>query len=477
MADFASLALESAQSVEGLPEEALAIVPHLEAISLIMGVPVVPRSHPLYKKSVDLDDELDREEFKAHEAQEKETSQKEAASVKDAVVKKFIPEFLYQLKNGIYDIAKSAVLKPLIQELKVMLAVGRIAHVLVMKAMSVFVGTALSMIGTVVKFLLTNPVGWAMLTGSLLTGGVYYIFKKLTQKDTPTQTGIYTQGAVETPRHKYRTRLFEGFEQELFSSDQARRPSQGATYYQKGFLAPVLGEQSALQLSADTVPVIQKKEARTERQKRINAEAEALMQKDVFAGVTIEDTNEPFSAKAEILETMRKEGWDKMDTTSSLNYSKYGINFNKNRSKEFIRNLTPEQAIAIYKAEYWDAAGVDKVPDYLKRVYFNTAVNMGPGTAKKILARSNGTLESFMREKEKQYLMICQRNPSQYRYLRGWRNRMQAEYNETIQILREYEQRQRAAQVAQAQTVAKQPPVAQSETALIRRGKMLVAVN
>ena len=102
---------------------------------------------------------------------------------------------------------------------------------------------------------------------------------------------------------------------------------------------------------------------------------------------------------------------------------------------------------------------------------------MGPGTAKKILARSNGTLESFMREKEKQYLMICQRNPSQYKYLRGWRNRMQAEYNETIQILREYEQRQGAAQVAQAQTVAKQPPASQSETTLIRRGKMLVAVN
>ena len=144
-----------------------------------------------------------------------------------------------------------------------------------------------------------------------------------------------------------------------------------------------------------------------------------------------------FSAESEIYETMIKEGWDKLDASSADDYSRFGINFSKNRSKEFIKNLTAEQAFNIYKKEYWDAADVDDVPDILKRMYFNTAVNMGVGTAKQILRESDGTLEGFATARWNRYNRIVQRDPSKKKYLKGWRRRTIQEYNESLKIAKQ----------------------------------------
>lgn len=146
-------------------------------------------------------------------------------------------------------------------------------------------------------------------------------------------------------------------------------------------------------------------------------------------------TPRQFTAESEILETMVKEGWNKLDKSSPMNYSRYGINFNKHRSKAFIDNLTAKQAFDIYKKEYWDAAGVENVPEELRRIYFNTAVNIGPGKAKKLLKQSDGTLEGFSNAKWEYYNKIAKSNPIQRQYLKGWRNRTIAEYNETLDIL------------------------------------------
>lgn len=148
------------------------------------------------------------------------------------------------------------------------------------------------------------------------------------------------------------------------------------------------------------------------------------------------DTPDKFDARLEILATMVKEGWNKLDKSSPLNYSRFGINFNKHRSKAFIDSLTAEQAYNIYKKEYWDAAGVDQVPEELRRIYFNTAVNMDPGKAKKLLKQSDGTIEGFSTAKWNEYNRLARANPFEYaKYLKGWRRRVIAEYNETIDIL------------------------------------------
>lgn len=166
-----------------------------------------------------------------------------------------------------------------------------------------------------------------------------------------------------------------------------------------------------------------------------------------------------FSAESEIYETMIKEGWDKLDASSADDYSRFGINFNKNRSKEFIRNLTAEQAFNIYKKEYWDAADVDNVPDILKRMHFNTAVNMGVGAAKEILRKSDGTLEGYATARWNRYNDIVKRDPSKRKYLKGWRRRTIQEYNESLKIAQQMYNRflKQSSKLATIQPNAAQP--------------------
>jgi lysozyme family protein len=69
--------------------------------------------------------------------------------------------------------------------------------------------------------------------------------------------------------------------------------------------------------------------------------------------------------------------------------TKYGISKAANPEVD-VANLTAEQAQAIYAAKYWTPAGCDKVKDELKYILFDTAVNMGVGTAIKLLQQSAG---------------------------------------------------------------------------------------
>ena len=53
-----------------------------------------------------------------------------------------------------------------------------------------------------------------------------------------------------------------------------------------------------------------------------------------------------------------------------------------------IKNLTKEQAIEIYKKDYWDKNRVESLPQELWHIFFDMCVNMGRGTAVKILQRA-----------------------------------------------------------------------------------------
>lgn len=59
-----------------------------------------------------------------------------------------------------------------------------------------------------------------------------------------------------------------------------------------------------------------------------------------------------------------------------------------------IRNLTADDAVRIYRQDYWLPAGCDKLPAPLALLVFDTAVNMGLGAAAKLLA-GNPSLEEF----------------------------------------------------------------------------------
>lgn len=55
-----------------------------------------------------------------------------------------------------------------------------------------------------------------------------------------------------------------------------------------------------------------------------------------------------------------------------------------------IKNLTREQAIEIYRKDYWEKPGVEKMPECLRLLVFDAAVNQGPGAAIGLLQSAIG---------------------------------------------------------------------------------------
>jgi len=119
-----------------------------------------------------------------------------------------------------------------------------------------------------------------------------------------------------------------------------------------------------------------------------------------------------------------------------------------------IRNLSEAQACAIYKEDYWDKVKGDRIDDQaVAEAVFDTAVNMGPRTAGRLLQIALGMdvvdgiigkktcalleqnklcwiderkdlfLADFALVKIARYVHICKRNGSQRRFLLGWVSR------------------------------------------------------
>jgi lysozyme family protein len=90
----------------------------------------------------------------------------------------------------------------------------------------------------------------------------------------------------------------------------------------------------------------------------------------------------------EIIEhVLQHEGGYVNDPTDLGGETKYGI------TKRFypdidIKNLTIDDAKAIYKADYWDKNKVESLPQNLWHIYFDMCINMGKRTAVKVLQRA-----------------------------------------------------------------------------------------
>jgi lysozyme family protein len=54
-------------------------------------------------------------------------------------------------------------------------------------------------------------------------------------------------------------------------------------------------------------------------------------------------------------------------------------------TEEEMRSLTPEKVAPLYKTQYWDVIHGDELPDGVDYCVFDAAVNMGTGTAAKLL--------------------------------------------------------------------------------------------
>ena len=90
-----------------------------------------------------------------------------------------------------------------------------------------------------------------------------------------------------------------------------------------------------------------------------------------------------------------------------------------------IKNLTKEQAIAIYKADYWNKCDCDNMTYPLDIICFDTAVNMGVSRAL-IFKKQTTDYRDYILLRIQRYLDLAAKNPT---FLKGWLNRTLALYN------------------------------------------------
>lgn len=83
-----------------------------------------------------------------------------------------------------------------------------------------------------------------------------------------------------------------------------------------------------------------------------------------------------------------------------------------------IKALTVAEAKAIYHHDYWLAIGAENLPDDIKLIAFDTAVNSGPAEARRLIAL--GTPNKMIAARLKHYTD----NPNWSTFGKGWVHRI-----------------------------------------------------
>jgi|694.fasta_scaffold78610_2 hypothetical protein len=129
------------------------------------------------------------------------------------------------------------------------------------------------------------------------------------------------------------------------------------------------------------------------------------------------------------------EGGDYVANDAGRGPSRWGILQSANPGVD-VKKLTREQAKEIYRDRYWTAINGDelaKTDPKLAKIAFDTAVNMGPGTAQKMLSNSEGDPNKLLQLRSNRYQEIIKSNPKQYeQYAKGWENRLNKLASETV---------------------------------------------
>ena len=120
--------------------------------------------------------------------------------------------------------------------------------------------------------------------------------------------------------------------------------------------------------------------------------------------------------------TLKWEGGFVDDPDDPGGVTKWGIS-QRSHPNIGIRDLTAEDAAAIYSHDYWDACGCDEVPFPLNTVLFDSAVNCGVSRARRWL-REATTCKEYIEIRKQHYHSIIGKNPSLGKYLKGWLNRV-----------------------------------------------------
>lgn len=121
----------------------------------------------------------------------------------------------------------------------------------------------------------------------------------------------------------------------------------------------------------------------------------------------------------------KMEGGDKIAQEPGGAIARFGIN-----SKAFpnadVANLTREGAVKIYDDEFWQAKGIDALPDSMKLLAFDTAVNHRSDFSKKVIdaIASGATADEVLDMRLKEYQRL-KADPEYAGYYDGWVARLQ----------------------------------------------------
>ena len=85
---------------------------------------------------------------------------------------------------------------------------------------------------------------------------------------------------------------------------------------------------------------------------------------------------------------------------------------------------TEEEALAIYRADYWDFYKLDNFPSPLCIAMFDAFVQHNPKRVAEWIPKDYSDWKGFNSSRRLFYLRLIEKNPSQIKFKRGWLNRL-----------------------------------------------------
>ncbi|WP_375650689.1 glycosyl hydrolase 108 family protein [Bartonella sp. OT172YNZD] len=103
----------------------------------------------------------------------------------------------------------------------------------------------------------------------------------------------------------------------------------------------------------------------------------------------------------------------------------WGLNAKAHPEIPDVSKLTEGEIKKIYYKDYWLPLNADNLPEKIRYIAFDTAVNMGVKKTLKLLKESDGDPNQFLDLRQNHYDTLVKQNPEKYgKYQKGWAKRV-----------------------------------------------------
>lgn len=103
----------------------------------------------------------------------------------------------------------------------------------------------------------------------------------------------------------------------------------------------------------------------------------------------------------------------------------FGISSKANPDVD-VKSLTLDKAKEIYLKRYWEPLGADKLPEDVREMAFDSAVNHGVAWTKRVLEEVGNDVDKLAARRKKLYQALASKDKSQEQFLEGWMNRLES---------------------------------------------------